>query len=128
MPEFNTLQYQVVDHVLTLTMNRPERLNAFNSEMQREFLEALDHADQDDEIRAVIVTGEGRGFCAGADLARGAETFDYDNQDSDAQAERSSNEGRQEGENSWLRDGGGLVSLPCRSVICRIAPDSTSTE
>ena len=111
MPEFNTLQYQVVDHVLTLTMNRPERLNAFNSEMQREFLEALDHADQDDEIRAVIVTGEGRGFCAGADLARGAETFDYDNQDSDAQAERSSNEGRQEGENSWLRDGGGLLSL-----------------
>ena len=97
MPEFNTLQYQVVDHVLTLTMNRPERLNAFNSEMQREFLEALDHADQDDEIRAVIVTGEGRGFCAGADLARGAETFDYDNQDSDAQAERASNEGRQEG-------------------------------
>ena len=52
MPEFNTLQYQVVDHVLTLTMNRPERLNALNSEMQREFLEALDHADQDDEIRA----------------------------------------------------------------------------
>ena len=111
MPEFNTLQYQVVDHVLTLTMNRPERLNAFNSEMQREFLEALDHADQDDEIRAVIVTGEGRGFCAGADLARGAETFDYDNQDSDAQEERASNEGRQEGENSWLRDGGGLLSL-----------------
>jgi len=111
MPEFSTLQYEVVDHVLTLTMNRPERLNAFNSEMQREFLEALDHADADDEIRVVIVTGAGRGFCAGADLARGAETFDYDNQDSEAKEERASNEGRKEGENSWLRDGGGLLSL-----------------
>ncbi|MEE3256935.1 MAG: enoyl-CoA hydratase-related protein, partial [Actinomycetota bacterium] len=98
MPEFSTLQYEIVDHVLTLTMNRPERLNAFNSEMQREFLEALDHADADDDIRVVIVTGAGRGFCAGADLSRGAETFDYDNQDSEAKEERASNEGRRQGE------------------------------
>ena len=92
-------------------MNRPERLNAFNSQMQREFLEALDHADTDDEIRVVIVTGEGRGFCAGADLSKGAETFDYDNQAEEAKADRASNEGRQEGSNAWLRDGGGLLSL-----------------
>ncbi len=111
MPEFETLHYEIEDQVLLLTMNRPERLNAFNSQMQREFLEALDHADTDDEIRAVIVTGEGRGFCAGADLSKGAETFDYDNQAEEAKADRASNEGRQEGSNAWLRDGGGLLSL-----------------
>jgi len=111
MPEFETLRYEIEDQVLLLTMNRPERLNAFNSQMQREFLEALDHADTDDEIRAVIVTGEGRGFCAGADLSNGAETFDYDNQAEEAKADRASNEGRQEGSNAWLRDGGGLLSL-----------------
>ena len=111
MPEFKNLRYEVADHTLTLTMNRPERLNAFNSQMQREFLEALDHADSDDEIRVVIVTGEGRGFCAGADLEKGAETFDYDSQTEDAKTERASNEGRQGGDNAWLRDGGGLLSL-----------------
>lgn len=111
MPEFETLHYEIEDQVLLLTMNRPERLNAFNSQMQREFLEALDHADTDDEIRVVIVTGEGRGFCAGADLSKGAETFDYDNQAEEAKADRASNEGRQEGSNAWLRDGGGLLSL-----------------
>ena len=71
MSEFETLRYEVADRILTITMNRPERLNAFNSKMQREFLEALDRADSDDSVRAVIVTGEGRGFCAGADLEKG---------------------------------------------------------
>ncbi len=111
MPEFETLRYEIEDQVLTLTMNRPERLNAFNSRMQGEFLEALDHADADDQIRTVIVTGEGRGFCAGADLGKGAETFDYDNQTEEAKADRASNEGRQGNSNAWLRDGGGLLSL-----------------
>ena len=111
MPQFKTLRYEVADHILTLTMNRPERLNAFNSQMQGEFLKALDHADVDDEIRVVIVTGEGRGFCAGADLEKGAETFDYDNQTNEAKEERASNEGRQGGDNAWMRDGGGLLSL-----------------
>ena len=111
MTEFETLRYEIEDQVLTLTMNRPERLNAFNSRMQGEFLEALEHADADDEDRAVIVTGEGRGFCAGADLGKGADTFNYDNQTEEAKAERASSEGRQEGSNAWLRDGGGLLSL-----------------
>ena len=111
MTEFETLRYEIKDQVLTLTMNRPERLNAFNSRMQGEFLEALEHADADDEVRAVIVTGEGRGFCAGADLGKGADTFNYDNQTEEAKAERASSEGRQEGSNAWLRDGGGLLSL-----------------
>ena len=111
MPDFQTLRYEVEDQILTLTMNRPERLNAFNSVMQREFLSALDEADADDEVRVVIVTGEGRGFCAGADLSKGAETFDYDNQTEADQEDRAANEGRQGGSNDWLRDGGGLLSL-----------------
>ena len=111
MPDFQTLRYEVEDQILTLTMNRPERLNAFNSAMQREFLSALDEADTDDGVRVVIVTGEGRGFCAGADLSKGAETFDYDNQTEADQEDRAANEGRQGSSNDWLRDGGGLLSL-----------------
>jgi enoyl-CoA hydratase/carnithine racemase len=65
------------DRVLTITLNRPERLNAWTQTMARELHEAFDRADADDEVRVVIVTGAGRGFCAGADLASGGETFDY---------------------------------------------------
>jgi enoyl-CoA hydratase/carnithine racemase len=63
--------------VLTITLNRPDRLNAWTETMGRELIEAFDRADADDDVRAVIVTGAGRGFCAGADLAGGGETFDY---------------------------------------------------
>jgi enoyl-CoA hydratase/carnithine racemase len=63
--------------VLTITLNRPERLNAWTAQMGGELIEAFDRADADDEVRAIIVTGAGRGFCAGADLASGGETFDY---------------------------------------------------
>jgi enoyl-CoA hydratase/carnithine racemase len=63
--------------ILTITLNRPERLNAWTATMADELIEAFDRADADDEVRAVIVTGAGRGFCAGADLAGGGETFDY---------------------------------------------------
>jgi enoyl-CoA hydratase/carnithine racemase len=111
MPEFETIRYEVEDRILTITLNRPERLNAFNGRMQREMVEALDLSDADDEVRAVIVTGEGRGFCAGADLEKGAETFDYDNQDDQAKAERVASEGRDTDDLSWMRDGGGLLTL-----------------
>jgi enoyl-CoA hydratase/carnithine racemase len=63
------------DHVLTITLNRPDRLNAWTQTMFEELLEAFDRADADDDVRAVIVTGAGRAFCAGADLERGGETF-----------------------------------------------------
>ena len=63
--------------ILTITLNRPDRLNAWTATMGRELIEAFDQADADDEVRAIIVTGAGRGFCAGADLASGGETFDY---------------------------------------------------
>jgi enoyl-CoA hydratase/carnithine racemase len=68
----------VADHVLTVTLDRPERLNAFTGRMAAELIAAFDRADADDEVRAVVVTGAGRGFCAGADLAAGGATFDYD--------------------------------------------------
>src|SRR5262249_11509306 len=68
---------EVAERVLTITLNRPERLNAWTATMSRELIEAFDHADGDDEVGAIIVTGAGRGFCAGADLAAGGETFDW---------------------------------------------------
>src|ERR1700722_2879777 len=63
--------------VLTITLNRPDRLNAWTAQMGQELRTAFDRADADDEVRAIILTGAGRGFCAGADLASGADPFDY---------------------------------------------------
>jgi enoyl-CoA hydratase/carnithine racemase len=71
------VQYAVTGGVATITLNRPDRLNALNTAMFHELLEAFDETDGDDAVRAVIVTGAGRAFCAGADLGRGAQTFDY---------------------------------------------------
>jgi len=77
MSAFEEIRYAVEDNVLTLTLSRPERLNAWTPTMQRELIEAFDDADADDDVRVIVVTGEGRGFCAGADLERGGETFDW---------------------------------------------------
>jgi enoyl-CoA hydratase/carnithine racemase len=72
---FETIRYELDDGVCTVTLNRPEKLNAVNGTMIGELLEALDRADADDGVRAVIVTGAGRAFCAGADLSAGGRTF-----------------------------------------------------
>jgi enoyl-CoA hydratase/carnithine racemase len=96
--DFDEIRYDVADGVLTITLNRPDRLNAFTATMGRELIEAFDRADADDDVRAVIVTGAGRGFCAGADLGAGGSTFDW--------RERG---GARDGE--VPRDGGGVVAL-----------------
>ncbi|MEQ1549054.1 MAG: crotonase/enoyl-CoA hydratase family protein [Chakrabartia sp.] len=78
MPEFNTIKTEVADGILTITLHRPDRMNAFTGEMMKEMVAAFDIADTDDAVRAVIVTGSGeRAFCAGADLGAGDDTFDY---------------------------------------------------
>src|SRR3954470_18273141 len=99
MSDFQEILAERADGVLTITLNRPERLNAFTETMRRELIAAFDLADADDEVRAVVVTGEGRGFCAGADLAKGAETFDWREREPAG------------GEWDVPRDGGGQVSL-----------------
>ncbi len=74
--QYQTIAYDVADRILTMTLDRPEKLNAFNDQMKEEMIDAFNRADADDDVRAVIVTGRGRGFCAGADLSSGAGTFD----------------------------------------------------
>ena len=73
-----TLIYAVDAGIATITLNRPDKLNAFNRTMMDELIAAFDAVDADDNVRAVIVTGAGRGFCAGADLSAGGQTFDYE--------------------------------------------------
>jgi enoyl-CoA hydratase/carnithine racemase len=73
--DFSQILYDVDAHIATITLHRPEQLNAFTGTMMRELIAAFDLADADDDVRAVIVTGAGRAFCAGADLSAGGETF-----------------------------------------------------
>jgi enoyl-CoA hydratase/carnithine racemase len=72
---YETLRYEIADRILTLTLNRPERMNAFTGRMADELIDAFDKADADDEIKVVIVTGAGRAFCAGSDLEKGGDTW-----------------------------------------------------
>ncbi len=78
MADFESILTEISDGILTITLNRPDRMNAFTTGMMKEVVAAFDMADADDAIRAVIVTGSGdRAFCAGADLGTGGATFDY---------------------------------------------------
>ena len=94
--QYEQIVTEVADGVLTITLHRPDRLNAWTSTMGEELIAAFDEADADDAVRAVIVTGAGRGFCAGADLAGGGATFDYRERDA---------------EGLVPRDGGGRLTL-----------------
>jgi len=105
---FETILYEVSEQILTITLNRPDKLNAFNATMMRELIEAFDAADADDDIRAIIVTGAGRGFCAGADLSSGADTFDRDARRGPVKRLA---DGRVDYSDPNARDGGGQVTL-----------------
>lgn len=100
---YKEIIYKVEDKVLTITLNRPDKLNAFTRTMLDELLDALDRADADDAVRAIVFTGAGRAFCAGADLSAGSQSFDADARDD-----------RPSGLN---RDGGGILTL--RLYECR---------
>src|SRR5215213_11531332 len=93
--DYETIAYEVEDHVLTITLDRPEKMNAMTVQMGLDLVDAFDRSDADDEVRAVIITGRGRAFCAGADLSGGESTFDRVDTD---QIED-------------IRDEGGLVTL-----------------
>ena len=78
MADFETILTDASDGILTIALNRPDRMNAFTGQMMKDLIAAFDMADADDAVRAVIVTGSGdRAFCAGADLGAGGATFDY---------------------------------------------------
>ena len=99
--DYQQIIYDIDDGILTITLNRPDKLNAFTGQMMTEMINALDRADADDTVKAIIVTGAGRGFCAGADLSSGASTFD-----ADASAPKAAQE-----EKKSIADGGGLLTL-----------------
>jgi enoyl-CoA hydratase/carnithine racemase len=104
MTDFQTITLDVDEGIATITLNRPDRMNAYNARMMRELVAALDRTDADDAVKAVIFTGAGdRAYCAGADLGSGGGTFDYDSLPPEERAPRSAG-----GE---IRDGGGILTL-----------------
>lgn len=105
MSTYSEITYEVADNVATITLSRPDRLNAFTTTMCREIVAAFDAADADDQVRVVLLTGAGRGFCAGADLERGASTFDARN------ADRAAERADWERVGGLPRDAGGVTSL-----------------
>ncbi|MEA3056538.1 MAG: hypothetical protein QOD30_1970 [Actinomycetota bacterium] len=98
--DYEQITLDVADNIATITLNRPDQLNAFTGRMMSEMIDAFDQTDANDDVRAVIVTGAGRGFCAGADLSGGGATFDTDAQG--APREKAT---------GVPRDGGGLLTL-----------------
>ena len=92
---YETLLCEVRDHILTITLNRPDRMNAFTTPMAHEIIDALTAANDNDDVRAIVFTGAGRAYCAGADLGSGSATFDYG----------------EASETVDIRDTGGLVTL-----------------
>ena len=102
---YQQITYEVADGVATITLDRPDSLNAFTHTMRGELIDAFDHVDADDSVRAVLVTGRGRAFCAGADLDSGGNTFDAVTPGRAEQVAEVGSIG------SSPRDGGGTVAL-----------------
>jgi enoyl-CoA hydratase/carnithine racemase len=113
MPTYDTIMTEISDGIMTITLNRPEKMNAFTAGMMQDMVAAFDVADADDAVRAVIVTGSGeRAFCAGADLSAGAATFDYaqrSDRSDNASAIRA--DGSVDVTHQGARDSGGRLTL-----------------
>jgi enoyl-CoA hydratase/carnithine racemase len=104
MSSYETIQLTIADGIATLTLNRPDRMNAFTDQMAREMRAAFHATDANDDVRVVIVTGAGRAFCAGADLANAGATFDYEKRLADRGV-------KEEFDPERARDGGGTVGM-----------------
>jgi len=104
MSTYETIQLNIADGVATLTLNRPDRMNAFTDQMMRDMIAAFGETDANDDVRVVIVTGAGRAFCAGADLAGAGDTFNYEKRLAARGVDERFDEER-------VRDGGGRVGL-----------------
>jgi enoyl-CoA hydratase/carnithine racemase len=89
---YETILLEVKDRVATITLNRPERLNAWTPEMAAELSDALSRCNERDEVRAVVVTGAGRAFCAGADLGKGGDSFASSDEEREEQQRALQNE------------------------------------
>ncbi|HSR13398.1 MAG TPA: crotonase/enoyl-CoA hydratase family protein [Thermodesulfobacteriota bacterium] len=94
MANYEHLQCRIEDRIMTMVLNRPDRLNAVNAKMLKEMIQAFEEADRDDEVRVIIVTGAGKAFCAGADLGPREDTWAYHSEKMEDH-----------------RDGGGTVTL-----------------
>lgn len=108
--EYNTLDYQVNEHILTLTLDRPDQLNSFTVEMANELIAAINRASADDEVRAIVVTGAGRAFCAGMDLSVEGNVFGLDEEYQPTMKDMNENLEKEE-IITGVRDTGGRVSL-----------------
>ena len=107
---YEQIVYDVKDQILTITLNRPEKLNAYTGKMQHELIDAFARASKDDNVRAIVVTGAGRAFCAGADLSAGAATFDATSNPEGA-ARNAGPIGSVDWSDDRVRDGGGRLTL-----------------
>jgi len=104
LPPLETTRYAVDRGVATITLDRPDQLNAYNARMRLELEALLDETDADDDVKVVIVTGAGRAFCAGADLSAGGKTFDRTAHPNDREREALR-------VGDVYRDGGGTTTL-----------------
>jgi len=112
MTAYKEIITEISDHILTITLNRPEKLNAFTGVMMTEMIDAFRNANTNDDVRVIIVTGSGRAFCAGADLSAGAATFDSTQRSDRPERNAGSPDSK---DFNWgderVRDGGGRLTL-----------------
>jgi enoyl-CoA hydratase/carnithine racemase len=113
---YETILTDLSENIFTITINRPDKLNALNTQMIHDLIAAFDAAEADDAVRAIIVTGAGRAFCAGADLSTGAKTFDREARPDRPQVPDGP-DGKPDLSHEHARDGGGRITL--RIFDCR---------